>query len=77
MGMTIVPSVLMDETIPTSSPGDLLQQYSDDLPSPSLETELQLWKCKWSSFSKPLPDTPADALLTADALLCWINGENR
>ena len=31
MRMTIATSVLMDETIPTSSLGDLLQQYSDDL----------------------------------------------
>lgn len=66
MGMTIVPSVLVDETIPTSSLSDLLQQYSDDLPNPSsLETEIHLWKCKWSSFSKSLPDTPADALVFA------------
>jgi SepF-like predicted cell division protein (DUF552 family) len=66
MGMTTVPSVLMDETTPTSSLSDLLQQYSDDLPNPSsLETELHMWKCKWSSFSKPLPDAPADALVFA------------
>lgn len=66
MGMTIVPSVLMDEITPTSSSADLVQQYSEDLPNPSsLETELHLWKCKWSCFSKPLPDTPADALVHA------------
>ena len=66
MGMTIVPSVLMDETTPTSSLSDLLQQYSDDLPNPSsLETELHMWRCKWNSSSTPLPDTPADALVFA------------
>ena len=24
-----------------------------------------MWRCKWSSFSTPLPDTPADALVFA------------
>lgn len=66
MGMTIVPSVLMDESTTTSGLKDLLEQYSDDLPdASSLEMELHLWKCKWTSFSKELPDTPADALVFA------------
>ena len=47
---------------------DLVEYYKEDLPSPSsLDVELQLWKCKWRSFSQPLPDTPIDALAFASA----------
>ena len=66
MGMTLVPSVMMDQTITVSSVGDLLEYYGEDLPSSSsLETELHLWKCKWSLSSQQLPNTPADALQLA------------
>ena len=64
--MTLVPSVMMDQTITVSSVGDLLEYYGEDLPSSSsLETELHLWKCKWSLSSQQLPDTPPDALQLA------------
>ena len=66
MGMRIVPSVLMDNSLSASSIQHLLEYYEEDLPSPSsLDTELHLRKCKWRSFSQPLPDTPADALAFA------------
>ena len=66
IGMKIVPSVLMDNSLPASSTQDLVQYYKEDLPNPSsLDTELHLWKCKWRSFSRPLPDTPGDALMFA------------
>ena len=66
MGMRIVPSVLMDNSLSASSVQHLLEYYEEDLPSPSsLDTELHLWMCKWHSFSQPLPDTPADALAFA------------
>lgn len=65
--MTMVPSVLMDKTSPHSSIDELRDYYSEDLPSPSsLESELHLWKCKWTSFIQPLPDTPAKALSFAN-----------
>ena len=63
MGMTLVPSVMVDTTISASTLADLMEQYGDDLLSPSaLETEIHLWKCKWNTSSHPLPDTPAAAL---------------
>ena len=66
MGIILVPSVIMDQTITVSSVSDLLEYYGEDLPSSSsLETELHLWKCKWSLSSQQLPDTPADALQLA------------
>ena len=66
-GMTLVPSVLMDNTIPHSSVDELKEQYREDLvSSSSFESEFHLWKCKWSSFSQPLPDSPASSLLYAN-----------
>ena len=66
MGMKIVPSVLMDNSLSASSTQDLVEYYKEDLPSPSsLDVELHLWKCKWRSFSQPLPDTPVEALAFA------------
>ena len=66
MGMRVVPSVLMDNSLSASSIQHLLEYYEEDLPSPSfLDIELHLWKCKWHSFSQHLPDTPADALAFA------------
>ena len=66
MGMRVVPSVVMDDTIQSVSIDQLKDYYEEDLPCPSsLETELHLWKCKWRSSSQPLPDTPADALMFA------------
>ena len=64
--MAIVPSVLMDDTLPTTGLDRLLEAYGSDLPNASsLDTELQLWKHKWSSFTSPLPSSPAEALLFA------------
>ena len=67
-GMKIVPSVLMDEVISTCTSQELVDNYSDDLPSPSLlESELDTWKHKWQSIpSKQLPDSPAAALTHAN-----------
>lgn len=66
MGMKIVPSVLMDNSLSASSTQDLVEYYKEDLPSPSsLDVEFHLWKCKWRSFFQPLPDTPVDALAFA------------
>ena len=64
MGMKIVPSVLMDTRITQSKLDELLEYYADDIPNPStLEAELHLWKCKWTTTpSSDLPDTPAKAL---------------
>ena len=43
MGMRIVPTVMMDNSLPTSSLEQLKEYYEEDLPSPSsLETELHL-----------------------------------
>ena len=61
----IVPSVLMDNSLSASSTQDLVEYYKKDLPSPSLDVELHLWKYKWRSFSQPFPDTPVDALAFA------------
>ena len=68
MGMRIVPSVFMDNSqLPTSNLQEILEYYHEDLPSPSsLDTELYLWRSKWRSFSQPLPDTPAAALMIAN-----------
>ena len=66
MGMTLVPSVMVDTTISPSTVADLMEQYGEDLPNPSvLETEIHLWKCKWNSSSHQLSDTPAAALNVA------------
>ena len=65
MGMTIATSVLMDETIPTSSLGDLLQQYSDDLDYLVLRNRALAVEMQVELFLKPLLDTPTDALLYA------------
>ena len=68
MGMRLVPSVMIDASIPTCNPCDLVDYYGDDLPSPaSLNTEIELWKHKWvSQASNPLlPDTPSGALSVA------------
>ena len=66
MGMKIVPSVLMDNSLWASSTQDLVEYYKEDLPSPSaLDTELHLWECKWRSYSQPLPDTSVSALASA------------
>ena len=66
MGMRIVPSVMMDDSLQNATTDELTDFYGEDLPSPSsLQTELHLWKCKWRSSSQPLPDTPADALMFA------------
>ena len=66
MGLRIVPSVIMDDSLPNVTLNQLKDYYEEDLPNPSsLETELHLWKCKWRSSSQPLPDTPADALMLA------------
>ena len=49
-GMRLVPTVLIDPSIPMCECQDLLDDYGDDLPSPSsLEAELTLWKHKWQS----------------------------
>ena len=66
--MKIVPSVLMDKTMPACTSQDFSETYGDDLPSPGfLESELDLWKHKWqSTSSQQLPDTPADALMHAN-----------
>lgn len=69
MGMKIVPSVLMNNSLISDSESitqHLVEYYKEDLPNPSsLAVELHLWKCKWRSFSQPLPDTPAEALIFA------------
>ena len=66
MGMKIVPSLLMDNSLSASSTQDLVEYYKEDLPSlSSLDVELHLWKCKWRLFCQPLPDTPVDALAFA------------
>ena len=66
-GMKIVPSVLMDKSIPTCTHQELFDSYSEDLPSPDLlESELDLWKHKWQlTSSQQLPDSPANALVYA------------
>ena len=64
-GMTLVPSVIVESNVTV---GHLLEAYRDDLPNPSsLEVELHLWKCKWSSIptSTNVPDTPAESLKVA------------
>ncbi len=67
-GMRLVPSVLVDPSIPMCDCSDLLENYGDDLPSPSsLEAELNLWKHKWESqASNPnMPTSPSGALYLA------------
>ena len=66
-GMKIVPSALMDKSILPCTHQDLLDSYSEDIPSPRyLESELDLWKHKWqSTSSQQLPGSPADALVHA------------
>ena len=65
-GLTLVPSVLVDDTLPKPTIEELVDYYGEDLPSPSsLSTELHIWKCKWSSATEALPNTPADALTFA------------
>ena len=34
MGMTLVPSVMADQTIPANSLSDLMEHYGEDLPNP-------------------------------------------
>ena len=65
MAMRIVPSVYMDDTqLPACNIQEVLAYYLEDLPSASsFDTELHLWRSKWRSFSNPLPDTPAAALV--------------
>ena len=59
-GVTLVPSVLMDDLIPHATVNSLKDHYKEDLVSiSSFESEFHLWKCKWRSFSQPLPDSPA------------------
>ncbi len=59
-GMRLVPSVLVDPSIPKCDCSDLLE---DDLPSSSsLEAELNLWKHKWESQA---PSSPSDSLRMA------------
>ena len=67
MGMRIVPSVLMDDSLPNVTLDQLKDCYKEHLPNPSaLETDLHLWKCKWCCS---LPDAPADALMfTSDSM---------
>ena len=61
--MTIVPSVLKDDTLPSANLENLLEMYGSDLPNmSSLDTELHLWQCKWASFTDPVPSSPAEAL---------------
>ena len=65
-GLTFVPSVLMDDILPKPTMEEIVEYYGEDLPAPSsLGTELHIWKCKWSSSTEALPDTPADALMFA------------
>ena len=54
-------------TITQSKLDELLEYYADDIPNPStLEAELHLWKCKWTTTTlSDLPDTPAKALKMA------------
>ena len=64
--MTIVPSVLMDNILPTTQIDSLLDVYGSDIPNASsFDTDLQLWKCKWASFTDTLPASPAETLLYA------------
>ena len=47
VGMTLVPSVMVNTTVLASTVADMMDQYGEDLPNPSaLETEIHLWKCK-------------------------------
>ena len=82
--MKIVPSVLMDKSVPQCTSHDLLDNYGEDLPSPGcFESEFDLWNHKWQfASSQQLPDSPADALVYAckqehvypniDAILCLV-----
>ena len=64
-GLMLVPSVLMDSCLPHTAE-ELKSYYKEDLLSvSSFETEFHLWKCKWMSFNRELPDSPSMALLYA------------
>ena len=61
--MTIVPSVLHDDTLPKAHLEKLIEVYGGDLPNfASLDTELELWKYKWASLTDHIPSSPAEAL---------------
>ena len=65
-GLMLVPSVLMDSSLPHSTVEELKSYYKNDLLSvSSFETEFHLWKTKWTSFNRQLPDSPSVALLHA------------
>ena len=54
MGMRIVPSVLMHNSLSAFSVQHLLEYYEEDLPNPSsLYTELHLWMCNAPVNIKP------------------------
>ena len=66
-GLTFVPSVIMDNTLPKPTIDEIVEYYGEDLPTPSsLEAEFHLWKCKWSSSTQALPGTPANILKFAN-----------
>ena len=66
-GLTFVPSVLMDDTLPKPTIHEVVEYYGEDLPTPSsLDAELHQWQCKWRSSTLALPDTPAHALTFAN-----------
>ena len=62
--MTIVPSVMKDDTLPKAHLGEI---DGNDLPNvSSLDTELQIWKCKWAISTDHMPSSPAEALSHAN-----------
>ena len=58
--MTIVPSVLKDDALLKAHLEKLMEVYGSDVAS--LDTKLQLWKCKWASSMDHMPSSPAEAL---------------